>query len=204
MRVGEGRIYCGRESVTAESGGRNFYIFRCANRDIIRKESECHMDITWNDLIIDIEQVNVERLIEDWRWLTGKDKTPIIVSSIGDLFLQDTNGGIYWLNVGEGKLSRVADSADEFEKKLKDDGQVREWFLVDLIAELKAAGHELKEQQVYSYKKLPILNGDYSVDNFEITDIEVHFSFAGQIHQQVKDLPDGTRIDNVKFIPKKE
>ena len=161
------------------------------------------MDITWSDLIIDIEQVDVGRLIEGWRWLMGEDKTPIMVSSIGDLFLQGTDGGVDWLNVGEGKLLRVADSFDEFQKKLQDEEQVREWFLVDLIAELKAAGHDIKERQVYSYKKLPILNGDYSVDNFEITDIEVHFSFAGQIHQQVKDLPDGTRIDNVKFIPNK-
>jgi len=51
------------------------------------------------------------------------------------------------------------------------------------------------EGQLYSYKILPIIGGDYSVDNFEPMDIEVHFSFTGQIHKQIKDLPSGTKVE---------
>ena len=86
-------------------------------------------------------------------------------------------------------------------KKLQDKDVVSDWFLVDLIAALKAEGKKLDMGQVYSYKKLIVLGGDYSLDNFVPTDIEVHFSFAGQIHQQVKDLPPGTKINSVKFVP---
>jgi hypothetical protein len=82
--------------------------------------------------------------------------------------------------------------------------RVSDWFLIDLIAELKADGKKLETGQVYSYKKPIVLGGDYSPDNFEPTDIEVHFSFAGQIHRQVKDLPPGTKINSVKFAPNKD
>jgi hypothetical protein len=111
-----------------------------------------------------------------------------------------TNDKVYWLDIGGGKLTQVANDIQEFEEKLKDMNQVNEWFMIDLTTELKLSGKELKEGQVYSYKKLPILGGEYSIDNFEPMDIEVHFCFAGQIHEQIKDLPDGTRIDQIKFI----
>jgi hypothetical protein len=127
-----------------------------------------------------------------------------MVSSVGDLFLRDSNNSIYWLNTGNGTLTEVADGIEKFKEKLQDQDVVSDWFLVDLIAALKAEGMTLKTGQVYSYKKLIILGGDYSPENFEPTDIEVHFSFAGQIHQQVKDLPPGAKINSVKFIPNKD
>ncbi|HMV11136.1 MAG TPA: DUF1851 domain-containing protein [Cyclobacteriaceae bacterium] len=144
------------------------------------------------------------KLIRDWTWLTGTDKTPIMVSSIGDLFLKDKTDRVFWLNTGNGTLTAVADAIEMFREKLQDQDVVNDWFLVDLIDALKTEGKRLKPGQVYSYRKLIVLGGDYTPDNFEPTDIEVHFSFAGQIHQQVKDLPPGTKIDLIKFIPGKD
>jgi hypothetical protein len=152
-----------------------------------------------HDFIVKFDNNSSDRLIADWIWLIGNEKTPILVSAIGDLFLRDDKNNIFWLNAGEGKLNLVSKGNEEFEGKLKDIDQVNEWFMIDLIEELKNSGQELAERQVYSYKKLPVLGGDYSPDNFEATDIEVHFCFAGQIHQQVKDLPPGTKIGKVNF-----
>ena len=39
-------------------------------------------------------------------------------------------------------------------------------------------------------------------DNFEPTNIYIHFAFAGQIHEQIKDLPVGTKINKVTFKKK--
>jgi hypothetical protein len=72
--------------------------------------------------------------------------------------------------------------------------------MIDLTTALRLFGKELNDGQLYSYKKLPIIGGDYTVDNFEPTDIEVHFCFAGQIFRQIKDLLDGTIIDKIKFV----
>jgi hypothetical protein len=35
--------------------------------------------------------------------------------------------------------------------------------------------------------------------NFEPTDLAVHFGMLGQIHAQIKDLPEGTPIGEIKF-----
>ncbi|MFD0999952.1 T6SS immunity protein Tdi1 domain-containing protein [Ohtaekwangia kribbensis] len=159
------------------------------------------MKITWDDLRIDFDENTSDKLIADWKWLIGENKTPVLVTSIGDIFLKDDKDKIYWLNVGEGTVAVAADNVGEFKEKLQDHEQVNHWFLVDLVAALKKAGLELDKGEIYSYIKLPVLGGDYTVDNFEVTSMEVHFSFAGQIHRQVKDLPDGTKINAIKFKP---
>jgi hypothetical protein len=157
------------------------------------------MTITWDDLTVKFDENSSDRLTRNWTWLIGTDKTPIIVSSIGDLFLRDVVGKIYWLNSGDGTLT--PEGIDAFRTKLQNQDIVKNWLLVDLISTLKAEGKKLEPGQIYAYKTL--LGGDYSPDNFEPTSIEVHFSFAGQIHRQVKDLPPGTKINAVKFIPDK-
>lgn len=157
------------------------------------------MEIIWDDLQVDFDERIADKLISDWKWLVGHDKVPLMIASIGDIFLKDDNAKVYWLNVGEGSIKVVADSIDGFERKLQDQEQVSEWFMPELIAALRASGLELKSGEIYSYKKLPILGGDYTVGNFEITAMEVHFSFTGQIYEQVKDLPEGTKINEIKF-----
>ncbi|WP_406685433.1 DUF1851 domain-containing protein [Seonamhaeicola sp. MEBiC1930] len=153
------------------------------------------MKITWDDLKVDFNHIDQSRLTESWNWLIGTDKKPILMSSIGDLFLVDNNGVCYWLNVGEGILEIVANSIDEFKTKLNDNEQVDEWFLIGLIKKLKESGLELTDKHLYGYKKLPVLGGEYEPENFELTDIEVHFELSGQIQKQIKDLPDGTKVN---------
>lgn len=151
------------------------------------------------DFLAKFDDDSADRLIAYWTWLIGNDRTPIMVSAMGDMFLRDKEDNIFLLNAGEGNINLVARGLKEFEKKLADVNQVTEWFKIDLVEDLKNSGQDLNDKQVYSYKKLPVLGGDYSPSNFEVTDIEVHFCFAGEVHQQVRDLPDGTRIGSASI-----
>jgi len=69
--------------------------------------------------------------------------------------------------------------------------------MLDLIRGIKSSGIKLKEKELYGYKIIPILGGQYEPNNFESTDIEVHFELCGQIHEQVKDLPTGTIVNRI-------
>ena len=137
------------------------------------------MEISIEDFTVKFDPAASDDLVDAWTWLVGRDKTVIMVSAIGDLFLRDENGKIFWLNVGEGKFTSAARGIQEFDNRLKDADQVNERFMIDLVTALRESGKELKENQLYSYGKLPVLGGDYTVDNFEPTDMEVHFYFAG-------------------------
>jgi hypothetical protein len=45
---------------------------------------------------------------------------------------------------------------------------------------------------------MAVLGGTYDIDNFLPTDMSVHFTFTGQICEQIKELPHGTKI-NITF-----
>jgi hypothetical protein len=152
-----------------------------------------------DDLIVKFNKDSADKLTEDWNWLIGTDKSPIIVTAIGDMFLKDTNQKIYWLDVGQGKCEIVADRIQDFEEKLKDIEQMNDWFMIKLTTALRLSGKELKDGQLYSYKKLPIIGGEYTVDNFAPLDIVEHFGYTGDIHKQIKDLPDGTKVE-IKIV----
>jgi hypothetical protein len=43
------------------------------------------------------------------------------------------------------------------------------------------------------------LRGQLEEDNFQRTDLQVHYSILGQLHRQTKHLPPGTKIDSIKI-----
>jgi hypothetical protein len=155
--------------------------------------------ITWDDLTINSNTINFDDLLSTWRWLVGKQLQPVVVSAIGDLFLRHEDGRIFWLDVACGILSEVAPSAEEFKKLMVQPVHTNEWFIPQLIGDLKASGLNLGPSQCYSYKVPPPLGGEIELSNFEVCDISVHFNVLGQINEQIKDLPEGTSISEISI-----
>lgn len=152
------------------------------------------MSLTWDDLTVGFDHLDRVKLVEDWKWLIGSS-LPIIVTSVGDAFLQNESGEIYWLITGSAELEKVGESYEDFQSKLQDNELVHEWFLSPIIAQLKEQGVELEKGKLYGFKQLPVLGGKYEPENFELTDIEVHFAISGQMNFKIKDLPDGTQVN---------
>ena len=55
----------------------------------------------------------------------------------------------------------------------------------------------LGKNQCYGYKIPPVLGGKIEVSNIEPTDIGVHQGILSQIHEQTRNLPEGTKINRV-------
>jgi len=151
------------------------------------------MKITWNDLKIDFDHIDKNILIEDWTWLVD-DAEPILITSLGDMFLKENSGEIFWLLTGTAEYIKVANSHNEFKEMLKDKTLVKEWFLIPLIVKLKSNKLFLEKGKLYSPIILPILGGKYEVENYKLCNIEVHFSLTGQMNFQLKDIAEGTKI----------
>ncbi|HLY71360.1 MAG TPA: T6SS immunity protein Tdi1 domain-containing protein [Puia sp.] len=122
----------------------------------------------------------------------------IMVTVWGDIFFEDNNKAIFWLQTDEGNLSKVADSNQDFQLFLKDENKIDNWFLPLLLEKLYNAGKILKEDEVFGFLKMPVLGGEYSIEKIVPCSMSVHFTFTGEICEQIKDLPDGTKV-NVKF-----
>ncbi len=60
-------------------------------------------------------------------------------------------------------------------------------------------GHKLKFSQCVGFKKPLFLGGKDDHSNFETGDMEVYWELNYQIYNQIKNLPGGTLIDNIKI-----
>ncbi len=157
------------------------------------------MPITMNDLTISPQGIDMENLLNDWTWAMPEPLYAVLLTAMGDVFAQGETGAIYFVDTVGGKVRCVANDADAFQALLRDHAFVTENLFPTRLVQYRKAGLTLGPQQVYSHKQLLVLGGDDDLDNIEATDVSVHVSVAGQIHRQVKDLPDGTPISEIQF-----
>jgi hypothetical protein len=158
------------------------------------------MRITWNELTVNFQTHGADDLLCDWRWLLGDSMQLLLVSALGDMFLADAEGRIFWLDTGTGQLQQIAGSETEFKQLMQQKENADQWFIPQLVGDLMAGGIRLSPGQCYSYKKPPILGGEIEPANFEPADLSVHFSLLGQLHRKVKDLPPGAKISDIKIV----
>jgi hypothetical protein len=157
------------------------------------------MRITWKELTVSLDGLSSDDLLGEWRWLVPPELSLHLVSTLGDCFLMDKAGAIYWLDVGGAELTRIANSSAEFDALRQQSNNASQWFCPQLVGDLLSEGKSLKPHQCFSYKTPLTLGGEYSPENFEPTDIAVHFGVLGQIQKQVKAFPVGTEVRGVRF-----
>jgi hypothetical protein len=157
------------------------------------------MKLTWDDLTIALRGLDFEELMETWRWLVDESFSPVLLSAVGDFFLSDANGAVYWLDTAWGQLTQVANDIEQFNQLRVKPDNARQWFRANLVGQAQVAGMKLKRGQCLGWKTPPVLGGEESAENLEPTDVSVHFGILGQIHEQVKDLPPGAEIGEIRI-----
>ena len=160
--------------------------------------------MTLNDLTVSPQGLDIDTFLESWQWLIPKHAKPVLLTALGDVFIQDARGAVHFLDTCSGTVKKIAESGDGFKALLQDVEFVTEYMHPGQIADLKAAGLELTPGMCYSHKLLLVLGGQDTVDNYEVFPIAIHVDFTGQIHKQVKDLPEGTQIAGIKAVKPKE
>lgn len=122
------------------------------------------------------------------------NKTPVLASLFGDVFLQD-RGGYYWFLCSlEGELTRVAASAGELDAILATDEGQDKYLLGGLAMAADRRGLTLRADEVYSFGTSPVLGGTFDVENIMVRLFVVSLNVAGQVHEQIRHLPPGTPI----------
>jgi hypothetical protein len=150
--------------------------------------------VTFADYTIEHSDVDWSELLESWAWLLPPEFTVWIMNRFGELFLVFDDGSVHWLEVGAGELKRVADDRDHFAQLADDHDNANDWLMIPLVEKLVAAGILPGEGECYAHIKLPILGGDYTVENTHIVQIVHYFRALGPIHERLSELPDGTGV----------
>ncbi len=145
---------------------------------------------------IDPTELDTERLLADWSWLIGGPVALVAVSTFGELLLRKPDGTIWFLNIHGGTFDQVAPSTSELERRMDVDSDFRDSLLKSsALKELVAKGCKVGMGQCFTYK-LPIVLGNAQPEICTMGIYEA-VGFLGDVHRQIKDLPDGSKISLV-------
>jgi hypothetical protein len=142
-----------------------------------------------------VDELDVSRLLEQWRWLCGQPVTLIARNGFGDMFLRTNDRKILWLNVGGGTLTEIAESELGFEHSLAESAKRELWFAEQRLAAFEVRGLEPNDLQCIAFKTPVVFAESRSVpDNAHLADLYEQVSFLGDLHRQIADVPNGAKI----------
>ena len=142
----------------------------------------------------EVDHLDVDRLLADWRWLCPEPVSLLARSAFGDLFLRGPSGKVLWLDLANGKLTEVAGSVSEFRELLEDVRNREEWLAE---ADAKIAGDRgLKPDtnQCIGFATPLVFAESGVANNPYVADIYDHVGFLGDLHRQLATLPDGAKV----------
>jgi len=135
-----------------------------------------------------------QELLANWRWLLGGLPRLLGWSSSGDLFVAQPSGVVHRLDTAFGALDPVAETVADFERALEDPELVWDMCLVPVVRQFEDEHGPLLEHECLGFTTLPILGGSYAVDNRYRIAIGEHAAFTGNLHAQLRDVPDGAKV----------
>ena len=148
-------------------------------------------------LLIHPSTEDLENALEAWQWIGLDGLDVIAVSAFGDVFLLAKDEAVLHLDIIGGQLAPIAQSVSALVAKLADD-DVRDQILLEgLVIAARNRGLLLAAGECYDFQQPPVLGGEMTADSIEKVAFVVKVDLAGQLHEQLKDLPPGTPIDTI-------
>jgi hypothetical protein len=149
-----------------------------------------------------VDDLEIDRLLSDWRWLCPSQMTLLARNIFGELFLRDKAGAVFWLNTTTGKLNKVSNSYSEFLVMAETSEKRREWFVEQEALTYAQRGLIPSSTQCIGFGVPAVFAEGGTPDTAFIADIYEHVSFLGDLHRQIVSLPDGSKI-NLRVNPPK-
>ena len=150
----------------------------------------------------DIEHLDANRLLEQWRWLCTEPVALVARNGFGDLFLRTLEGKVLRLDVGDGTLAEVAESELSFKHSLKHSAKRELWFAEHQLEAFAACGLKPNGLQCIGFKTPAVFAESPNVpSNAYVADLYEQVSFLGNLHRQIADLLTGERSGSRSASP---
>lgn len=149
-------------------------------------------------LLIQQSSSDIEDALEAWDWIDFSGKTPAITTAFGDVFFESEDG-IHFLDSISGTFDKVAQSKSQLKDILNTEDGQDHYLMAGLVEAARESGLLLDSGECYDFIVSPALSGAMDLSNLQKMSFKVSLHVSGQLMKQIKDLPQGTKIDGVKL-----
>lgn len=136
------------------------------------------------------------QLVRDgWGW-TGLDPLEVVAQNpFGNLIVRARDGGFWRIIPEDLSCSKVAPDEPAW-AALREDAEFQlDWRMDRLVRLTRSRLGPAPDGHCYCLKIPAVLGGAYDADNFGTIPLPELVAFSGGVARQIKDLPDGTRIE---------
>lgn len=135
-----------------------------------------------------------------WNW-TGLNPAEIVcVNSFGNLIVKAADGTYWRICPEEMKCEKIAAGLTTFDKLSHSQDFQLDWEMKRLVVLAEKKLGPLKSGRCYCFKVSPVLGGTYDESNLAEISLEELIAFSGDLAEQIKDVPDGGKIE-LQWVP---
>jgi len=139
---------------------------------------------------------SLDRALDSWQWLQVGGE-PIAVTVFADVFFLKPDG-IWFLDTLEGTFKKSHDTKEELNTALASAEGQDHYLFAGFVDRARNEGQLPGLGECLDFKLHPRVGGVIKYSNVEVRDFVVALHIRGQLHEQTKDMPDGTKIN--KFV----
>jgi hypothetical protein len=134
-----------------------------------------------------------------WGWIGLDPAAVVATNAFGNLIVCATDGAHWRICPEEWSCELIARSAAEFAALSSDDEFRTDWEMAPLVELARQQLGPLPDGRCYCLKLPAVIGGRYEAANLGIIALVELISFAGDMAQQIKDVPDGDQIE-IKIV----
>ncbi|MEP2891649.1 T6SS immunity protein Tdi1 domain-containing protein [Tateyamaria sp.] len=131
------------------------------------------------------DELECDRLLEDWRWLVPDGMEPLMVGIFGDWVFAAPDATHWHLDLLEGKLHKIAEDSHDFNSKKEQLFYRNEWFGEEWANIALSNGLVPKRDECLGWKVAPVLGGDFTVENIQVFSLNVYQRINGSLFRQI-------------------
>ncbi|MEO8276608.1 MAG: hypothetical protein ABI639_10325 [Thermoanaerobaculia bacterium] len=134
-----------------------------------------------HDLVCEAPAEEVQRAIEAWMELAGGHVRVLLISAFGDIYFEATGTGVAVVDTWGLEVRRIAESVEEFERRLEDDDWRRGILVEELVVLAGERGLVRGAGEIFAVAPHPCFTDKVVVDELRVMGLAAWHSVCVQV-----------------------